>query len=401
MRLWQPFYSGVRKIKQFFSRNPTVVRFEFINEMGNGFYSWGGDLYQSDIVRSCVRPFYKSIGKLAGKQIREGKKEIKINPDAYVRLILEEPNPYMSGQLLLEKLAIQLKLNNNAFAYINRDAYGFATEIYPVCAVAAEALYDEEGYLYLRFTMQNGKTTTFAYSDVIHLRQDYNKNDVFGADNKKTLAGLMDIVKTTDSGIIKAIKSGACIRWLLKYKTVLKDEDIRKNVDAFNKAFLNIDEGNGGAAAIDGKADIQQVEPKDYVPNAAQMDRTTQRIYNFFGVNEKIVQSKFTEDEWNAYYEMEIEPLVIQLSKEFTRKVFSRRERARGNRIIFEANSLQYASMSTKIKLVQFVDRGAMTPNEWRAVLNLGQIEGGDKPIRRLDTAVVNGKTAEGGEKKE
>ena len=35
------------------------------------------------------------------------------------------------------------------------------------------------------------------------------------------------------------------------------------------------------------------------------------------------------------------------------------------------------------------VDRGAMTPNEWRSILSLGPIEGGSKPIRRLDTALV------------
>lgn len=36
------------------------------------------------------------------------------------------------------------------------------------------------------------------------------------------------------------------------------------------------------------------------------------------------------------------------------------------------------------------VDRGAMTPNEWRETMNLAPIEGGDQPIRRLDTQVVN-----------
>ncbi len=81
----------------------------------------------------------------------------------------------------------------------------------------------------------------------------------------------------------------------------------------------------------------------------------------------------------------------MQMSGEYTRKLFTRRERGFGNRIIFEASSLQYASMQTKLNLLQMVDRGSMTPNEWREVLNLGPIEGGDKPIRRLDTALVKG----------
>ena len=137
--------------------------------------------------------------------------------------------------------------------------------------------------------------------------------------------------------------------------------------------------------------DAKQVDPKDYVPNAVQMEKTVQRLYSYFNTNEKIVQSKYNEDEWNAYYESEIEPLAMQLSNEFTRKLFTRRERGFGNKIVFNANNLQYASMSTKLGLQAMVDRGAMTPNEWREVLNLTPIEGGDVPLRRLDTAPVKG----------
>jgi len=79
----------------------------------------------------------------------------------------------------------------------------------------------------------------------------------------------------------------------------------------------------------------------------------------------------------------------MQMSAEYTRKLFTRRERGFGNKIIFEASSLQYASMKTKLDLVQFVDRGMMTPNEVRAIMNLAPIEGGDTPIRRLDTAPI------------
>lgn len=84
------------------------------------------------------------------------------------------------------------------------------------------------------------------------------------------------------------------------------------------------------------------------------------------------------------------------MSYEFTRKLFNRKERSFGNKIIFEASNLQYASMQTKLSLVQMVDRGAMTPNEWRQILNMGPIEGGDVPIRRLDTATIS--LTEGGE---
>lgn len=381
----------IDKIKNMIPQKTQVVSgCQLIQDKGNSFYSWNGKIYQSDILRSCITPRATAIGKLVAKHIRNNSQEgIVINPEPYIRFLLEEPNPYMTGQMLLEKMINQLELNNNAFALINRDEFGYPCEIYPIPATSADAIYDKNGVLYLRFTLRNMKIVTFAYSDVIHLRQDFNENDIFGTSRAEALTPLMEIVTTTDQGIVKAIRNSSAIKWLLLFKQSLRPEDLKKATKEFVDNYLSIDSETGGAAAADGKYDAKQVEPKDYVPNATQMDKTLQRIYSLLGTNEKIIQSKFTEDEWISYFEAKIEPIAIQLSNEYTRKIFSRRERGFGNKIIFEAANLQYASMNTKLQLVQMVDRGALTPNEWREVFNLAPIKGGDEPIRRLDTAVV------------
>lgn len=389
---------GIFKGLKIFNKSPSATRFELITEKGNGYYSWNGNLYQSDIIRACIRPKAKAIGKLVAKHIRNNKLEgFEVNPEPYIRFLLEEPNPYMTGQLMQEKITVQLQLNNNAFIYIHRDELGYPIELYPIPASSVEAIYDRNGLLYLKCIMDNGKIVTYPYSNVIHLRQDYNSNDVFGESPHMVLKPLMEIVTTTDQGIVKAIKNSGIIKWLLKFNQVLRPEDLEKETKKFTERFLSI-ENSGGAAATDAKMDAKQVEPKDYVPNAVQMEKTVQRLYSYFNTNEKIVQSKYDENEWNSYYENEIEPLAMQLSNEFTRKLFTRRERGFGNKIIFEASNLQYASMGTKLNLQAMVDRGAMTPNEWRETFGLAPVEGGDKPIRRLDTAVINDNTGKGGE---
>jgi len=377
-------------LSKFLNKNPSLTRYEMIVDKGNGFYTWNGNLYQSDIVRSCIRPKAKAIGKLVPKHIRNSTEGFSINPEPYIRFLLEDPNPYMSGQVLFEKITTQFELNNNAFIYIHRDENGYPMELYPIIAHGMEALYDKDGYLYIRFNMKNGKVVTYPYEDLIHIRKDFNENDIFGDSPTKALTSLMEIVNTTDQGIVKAVKNGGIIRWLLKFNQTLRPEDMEEQTRKFTDTFLSI-ENSGGAAATDAKFDAKQVEPKDYVPNSTQTEKTVQRIYSFFNTNEKIIQSKYSEDEWISYFEAEIEPLAIQLSNEFTRKIFTRRERGFGNKIVFEASNLQYASMSTKLNLVQMVDRGSLTPNEWREALNLPPIEGGDVPIRRLDTAVVKG----------
>lgn len=360
-----------------------------IEDKGNNFYSFNGNLYKSDIVRACIRPKVQAIGKLIPQHILKSEKKFKINPNLFIKFMLEEPNPYMSGQVFQEKMAMQLALNNNAFALLVRDENGLPIEVYNIPCVTVECIYDSQGLLYFRFTNKNGVRVVYPYNDIIHIRRDFNENDIFGDSPREALLPLMEIVSTTDRGIINAIKNSNVIKWLLKFNVALKPEDIKKNVDDFTNSYLNI-KNSGGAAGVDSKSEAIQVNSNDYVPNALQMDKTTQRIYSFFNVNEHIVQGKYTEDEWNAYYEIEIEPFAMQISNEYTRKIFNRKDRVKGNKIIFTANNLQYASMNTKLNLQAMVDRGAMTPNEWREVLNLPPIEGGDTPLRRLDTATIN-----------
>ncbi|PEA33340.1 phage portal protein [Bacillus toyonensis] len=381
---------------------PTTTRFEMINDNGGGFFAWNGDIYQSDIIRACIRPKAKAVGKLIAKHIRDNSTEFKVNPDSYMRFLLEEPNPLMTGQMFQEKMAVQLELNHNAFAYIKRDDFGYPTEIYPIPCTTVEVVEGAQGDIFLKFYFKNGKLMTIPYTDIIHLRKDFNDNDFFGEHPGNALAQLMEIVTTTDQGIVKAIKNSAVVKWILKFKSVLKQEDIDSQVKNFVNNYLNIS-NDGGAASSDPRYDLEQVKPEAFVPDSKQMQETVQRIYNFFNTNENIIQSKYNEDEWNAYYESEIEVFAMQLAGEYTRKLFSRRERGFGNKIIFESSSLQYASMSTKMNLVQMVDRGSLTPNEWRAILSLGPIEGGDKPIRRLDTALVKegNVTDEGGDDNE
>ena len=132
----------VRKIGLFKKKNyaPSNTSFKMVTERGNGFYAWDGKNYNSDVVRACIRPKAKALGKMGIKHLRtgidkDGKPKVQINPEAYMAFLLSDPNPYMTGQKLVEKMATQLALNNNAFALIVRDANGFPIELYPVNCV--------------------------------------------------------------------------------------------------------------------------------------------------------------------------------------------------------------------------------------------------------------------------
>lgn len=379
----------VSKIKTALNNVAMQSAFKMITEQGNGFYAWNGQLFQSDMIRACVRPYAKAIGKLKAKHIRNFNGSITVNPDAYMRFLLEEPNPLMSGQVMQEKVATQLALNNNAFILIVRDDNGIPIQLYPIPAAGVEAKYEGTN-LYLKFYFLNGNTLTFPYKEIIHLRKDFNDNDIFGESPEAPLKQIMEIITTTDQGIVNAIKNSNAIRWLLKFSHAMRPEDLESHVQKFVNNYLSISSPTFGAAGIDSKVDAVRIEPKDYVPNALQMSNTKERLYAFYNTNDKIVHSNYTEDEWNSYFESVVEPDALQWTGEYTRKLFNRRERGFGNSIYFDASNLQCASLGTKLALQAMVDRGALTPNEWRETFNLSPVPDGDKPLRRLDTQTVD-----------
>ena len=380
--LFQKIFGAKRQDEQGYQR------FELISGTGTTFYSWKGNTFESDIVRSAIRPKANAIGKLNAKHLRGDGESLKINPDPYIREILERPNPYMSMQDFLMKMVYQRELNHNAFAYVKRDENFYPLEVYPIPYNSVE-LIEKAGELFLKFRFVTGKYIVAPYEDIIHLRKDFNDNDFFGETGTTALKNIMEIINTTDQGVVNAVKNSAVIKWILMFKSILQPKDVQMQIEEFTKNYLTLT-NTGGAVPSDPRYELKQVEDKNYVPNAAQMKEAIQRLFSYFGVNDRIVQNKYTEDDWNAFYESEIEPVVIQLTNAFTKAFFSIRERGFKNRIVFEANNLAYASMNTKLRLVQMVDRGALTPNQWRYIMNLGPIEGGDKPLRRLDTVQVN-----------
>lgn len=378
------------------SRDPTTkesTTLQMVSTWGEHYLAWNGKLYESDLVMSCIRPKVKAVGKLLAKHIREDARGMTVDPTTNIKMLLKYPNHKMTMQLFLEKTAYNLTLSGNAFALILRDndSGGKPCGLIPIECISADKVTDKQGTVQIKFTFKNGTTSTFYYDDLIHLRADYNENEFFGTNPAPALVQLMECVGTIDQGIVKAIKNSGIIRWLLKFNTGMRPEDVKKNVTEFVNNYLSVESDSFGAAGVDAKVDAKQIEPKDYVPNAAVTDRLVKRIYAFFGTNEHIVQSDYNEDQWNAYYEAEIEPIVIQLGDVFTYRLFTRKEINFGNKIVFESSNLQCASMETKLKLVAFLDRGIMSANEIRRILNLPPIEGGDVYVRRLDTVPIEG----------
>ena len=120
---------------------------------------------------------------------------------------------------------------------------------------------------------------------------------------------------------------------------------------------------------------IQQLKADGYKIDADQQALIKANVYDYFAVNEDVIQNKAYGDAWLAFYEGAVEPFAIQLSDVMTRMFYTERERQFGNRIFFSSNRLQYMSNTDKLQAIQtFADRGLMTRNELREIVNLSPL---------------------------
>ena len=340
------------------------------------FSPFGTDMYRSDIVRSCIRPLAEHTSKANAVSTNEG----------IARILNVSPNMYMNGKAFLYKVRTQLELRNTAFVYIHRDDKGAVRGFYPVPYLSYEGI-DYNGRLFIKFSFEGDavQNLVLPWEDLAVLRKDYNKKDIGGDDNSPIIQTL-DLINTTNQGVANAVKATANLRGILKStKAMLSPADIKKQKEQFVNDYMNL-ENEGGIASLDATQDFTPITMNPTVANPETLKEFRTDVKRYFGVNDSILMSDFTEEQMEAFYEAKIEPFLVDLGTELTRKVFTERELGFGNYIAYESNRMNYASTKTKLEMVQLVDRGALTPNEWRAMFNLAPVDGGDVPIRRLDT---------------
>ena len=351
------------------------------------FGTFGNNIYASDDVRACVRALSEHTAKA---NPRCTVKEIE-------RLLSLNPNMYMNGKDMLAKLRNILEIKNTAFLYIERDNKNKIIGFYPVPFHSFEAVeYNNRTFIKFEFNGDAARNIVISWEDLAVLRKDYIYSDFAGEDNKPLLTTL-DVTNTMDEGLKNAVKSTANLRGILKStKAMLSPDDLRKQKETFVKDYMNL-ENEGGIASLDATQDFKEINLKPTTATAEEADAYRERIYRYFGVNKKIITSDYTESEYDAFYESRIEPFLIALSLELTRKIFSDRELSFDNKVWFESNRLQYASAKTKISMVALVDRGLMTPNEYRELFNMAPYEGGDEFVLRLDTSKTGDSTDDDG----
>ena len=205
------------------------------------------------------------------------------------------------------------------------------------------------------------------------------------------------MIHIQNQGIEEGVKSAATYRFMAKVGNFSKVEDLRKERQRFTEENFSKDAGAGGILLFPNTYnEIKQVDVKPWVVDADQMKVIQDNVYEYFGVNEDVLQNMAYGDKWSAFYEGAIEPFAVQFSDVVTKMLFTLREQTQGNRVMATANRLQYLSNTEKLNVSsQMLDRGIMSINDVREIWNLPPVEGGDVRIIRGEYWNADEKVAE------
>lgn len=366
------------------------------------FSQFGQDIYASDLVQMAIDCIATELSKLQPRHIRTDAAGMQTIPNGSLnRLFKFGPNKLMTTHDFLEKITWLLFRNYNCFIYPTYDVVTDArgnqsreyTGLYPLDPVQVTFLQDPSGQLFVELRFAGGDTITLPYADVIHLRKRFSMNSVLGGGlnglpDNQALLKVLAINDTALQGLDKAVKTTLGVRGILKINTLLDDDKQRAEREKFEAAIAS---GKGGILPLDLKGEYIDLKPDPKLVDRDTMAFIQDKILIWFGVPVKVLLGAFNDEEYQAFYEKTLEPLIISLGQAFSRTLFSDRELAVGNEIVFYHRDVMYLSTKSKLELLKTAgEQGLLTDNQKLALLGYPPLPDGNRRTISLNYISVD-----------
>ena len=343
---------------------------------------FGTDIYASDVVKQALKCIVDEMKKLNPTHVKY--RDTDPTPvKSTVQDVLNEPNPLMTTSEFLEKLCYLLLMNYNAFVLpvyrVWRDdktgeERRYYEALYPIQPTQVDFIEDASGRLYVNFWFWNGEQTTIPYDNVIHVRYNYSVNQYMGGNllgqpDNEALLKTLELNNELLKGVAKAMKSSYQVNGIVKYNTLIDDGDMEKNLKELERKLSN---SESGFLPIDLKAEFTPFERKTEIVDDKTLKFVDEKILRNFGVPVDILNSSYTKETYEAFYQRTLEPIIKAISQAFTKKLFTKREKAFGNRIELYPKELIFMTVSQTLEMINTIaPQGGGYVNEYRTWLGL------------------------------
>lgn len=335
------------------------------------FHSWGGKIYESELVRAAIDARARHISKLEPLFYGSARPSL-------INKMKHAPNEWQTWSQFFYRASTILDVKNTCIFVPVFDADMIVTGYYPVLPHRCEIVeYKKEPWI--RYKFGSGEEAAVEMRLCAILTKYQYKHDFFGEDNK-AMHPTIELLDYNRQGINEAVKNSGAWNFMAQADNFTDPDDLELERKRFAKKNLAKDAENDGFILFPNTyRNVQQIKSAQYTLDAEQMERIQKNVYDYFGVNEKVMQNAANGDELDAFFNGCVEPFAIQISEALTRAMFSLRERSNGAKFFAASNRLQYMSTSAKVGMAQqLLDRGVMTINEARALFNFAPVPGGD-----------------------
>ena len=372
------------------TQGKTETVFKMLNGYTPHFTSYNGSIYEQELIRAAINVRATHTAKL----------KVELGGSARPALqnkLKHGPNQFQTWYQFLYRLSTILDVHNTAFICPVYDQYGepsgVVTPLPQSCEIVA---YNDIPYL--RYTFRDGKRAAVELEYCGIMTKHQYKSDFFGETNS-ALYPTIDLIHIQNQGIQEGVKSAAHFRFWAQVNNFTKADDLKKERTRFSEENFGKDAEAGGLLLFPNTySNINQIKADPWVVSAEEEKIIKENVFDYFNVNEELLQSAVYGDKWVAAYEGICEPFAIQFSEGLTKAIFSERERATGSHLIANANRLQYMTTTAKVQLAQqMLDRGVMSINEARELFNYAPVDGGEVRTIRGEYKNADGADLTGG----
>lgn len=346
------------------------------------YVQWGADAYNSVVVQQALKCIVDEMKKLNPVHVRMLNGDPVPAKESDRQRMLNNPNQIMTTSELIEKTMWLLLLNYNAFLIpvyrqykgANGELVRTYEQLYPIQPTEVQFIEDASGRLFVEFWFLNGYKTTVAYEDVIHLKYNYSVNQFMGGDengqpNHKALDQTVALSDELLKGVAKAMKASYAVNAVVNYNSLMDDGKTEKALLDLERKLQN---NESGFLPLDLKANFTPLERKIQIVDPSVLKFVDEMLLRNFGVPLCILTGDYSKEQYEAFFQKTLEPLIKSVSEAFTKKLFSDREKSFGNRIKFLPRDLIFMSTDQKIKLVELLSpTGSMYENEKRVIFGL------------------------------
>ena len=355
-------------------------------DMLNGFTpifsQFGNDIYASDVVQQAINCIVSEMKKLNPQHVRKnGSDVIPINSS--IQTVLNKPNELMTTSDFLEKIVWQLMFNYNSFiipTYYTWIDENTGTEkrhytgLYPVQPTQVDFIQDASDTLYVKLTFANNYNTTIPYSEIIHIRYRFSVNEFmggneFGQPDNDALLKTLDLNNQLLQGVSHAMKSSFAINGVVKFKSMIDGGKTEKALRELEKKLRN---SESGFLPLDITSEFIPIQREIELVDEGTLKFIDEKILRHFGVPLCILTGDYTKQQYEAFYQKTLEPLILAISQAFTRGLFTDRELSFGNEIKLYPKDLIFMSVDQTLEMVRLLgDSGSIYENEKRVAFGL------------------------------